>query len=252
MNYPVNFNPFEKGYQGFKIERLASIYIEDLPWKYHHMPIHPSQASFKDYEFEGQKAIFSDHYVFLDTALVSEELRAECKYRGHFIKVVYRITATYCIGETILGEALSIDQARSIVDALTFTTGTYSRAWEISQTHIQKDVLDSLKKRAQQLSKSFVENPFLMNLFILDNDDDEGDFDLGIRLNRTPWTDDHLLKVTEYDQEGLRDSLMHENDLSAEFIDLMLLAGQADVRILIFSEKGKVLETLPTFSKEYL
>lgn len=251
MSYPVNFNPFEKGYQGFKIERLARIYSEDLPWKYHHMPIHPSQTGFKDYEFEGQKAIFSDHYVFLDIALVPEELRAECKYRGHFMRVVYRITARYCIGEAILGEALSIDQARAIVNALTFTTGTYSRVWEISQTHIQKYMLDSLKDKARQLASNMVDSPFLMDLFILDNEHCEGDFDLGIRLHRTPWTDEHLPKVTGYNQEELRHSLT-QDDLSAEFVDLMLLAGQADVRIVIFSEKGKVLEGLPTYTRDYL
>jgi len=250
MNNLVNFNPFKKGYQDFRIERLAMIYTNDLPWCLHYAPIHPSQESFKDFEFEGKDALLTDHHAFMDTALVSEILRSQCKYRGRFIKVIYRITAAYSVNETILGEALSIEQARSVVNTLTFTTGTYSRAWEISQTHVQKHVLESLKQQARKLSQNFVDSPFLMNLFILDNGDDEHGFDLGVRLRRTPWTDDHLAKVSNYDQKGLRDSYINDEGLPASFVDLMLLAGQADVRILIFSEKAKVLEGLPTFDTQ--
>lgn len=247
MNIPVNVNPFERGYQCFRIERLAMIYTRDLPECLHYAPLHPSQEYLKDVEFEGQDAIFSNTHVLVDTGLVAEALREACKYHGHLIKMVYRMTASHDMSETIIGEVSTLEQARRIVWNIQSETGAYHRLWEISNRHVHKDVLDLLRNKARQLSKNWIDSYFLMDLFILDNPGDEPELDLGIRLNHLPWTQEHVMKVTDYDLDGLRDGYLHDG-LPASFVDLVLQAGRAGVRILVFSEQGKVLEGLPTFS----
>lgn len=243
MRYFVNVNPFEKGFQDYRIERLAMIYTQDLPWTLHYAPIHPCQQYLKDVEFENQHAIFSDHYAFLENDSATQDILATCKYQGQFIKIVYRINASYGMGETIIGQPITLDEAQNIVQKLQFETGTFSRCWEISNRHIPKTDFDLLLNDAKQLPQ-IVASPFLMDLFILD---DQDDFSLGIRLNRTPWTDEHLTKVTDYNTASLRQSYLADGDLSAAFVDLIMLAGQADVRIVIFKTQGKVLEHLPIY-----
>lgn len=245
----VNFNPFKRGYQDFRIERLAMIYTGDLPWSVYYAPLHSSQESFRDFEFEGKGAIFSDHHAVMDLDLVSAALRSECKYRGHFIKVIYRLIASDGADETIIGEALTLKDAWRIVQNLQFDTGCYSRLWEISNRHIPKEVLDLLRNKAKRLSENLIDSYFLMDLFILDHPGVEADFDLGIRLNRIPWTQEHVTKVTHYDLVELRDSYLNDG-LPSSFVDLVLQAGMAEVRILVFREQGKVLAGLPTFSHE--
>lgn len=247
MNIPVNVNPFERGYQDFRIERLAMIYTRDLPGCLHYARVHPSQDNFRDFEFEGKGAIFSDHHAVMDLDLVSATLRSECKYRGHFIKVIYRLIASDGADKTIIGEALTLKDAQRIVQNLQFDTGFYSRLWEISNRHIPKEVLDLLRNKAKKLSENLIDGYFLMDLFILDHPGDETDFDLGIRLNRIPWTQEHVTKVMHYDLVELRDGYLNDG-LPSSFVDLVLQAGMAEVRILVFSEQGKVLEGLPTFS----
>lgn len=105
--------------------------------------------------------------------------------------------------------------------------------------------LSDLKKRAEEIPQ-IVDAPFLLDLFLINNERNEH-FDLGIRLNQTPWTEDERLeKVLCSDSIDLRQHYLEEG-LSTELIDLLLLAGKADVRLIIFSDNAPILSRLATY-----
>lgn len=240
----VNFNPFERGCHSFKIERLAMIYTNDLPWCLHYALIHPSHSSRKDFEFENQEAIFDDHHANL--ARCAEKSRLdECRYRGKFIKIIYRVLATQYASQVIVGETLGLIEAERMIYNIQIQTGHYNRCFEISSSHLPANDLVCLRERASRLP-AVIDSPYLLDLFLINNDYKEG-FDLGIRLNRTPWTEDQLTDKTKFqDIEEVKQFYLNE-DLSPEFINLIIQAAQADVRFIIFSDNAPTLPKLATY-----
>lgn len=240
----VNVNPFQRGYTDFKIERLAMVYTQDLPWCLHYAPIHSAHEAMKDFEFENQQAVFDDHHVSLMRCAGKTRLD-ECRYRGQLIKIIYRVLATEYASQVIIGQALSLLEAERMIDNIQIQTGYYNRCFEISSTHLPWRDLENLKNRAEE-SPQIVDAPFLIDLFLINNERNDN-FDLGIRLNRTPWTEDERLeKVLCPDSTDLRQHYLEEG-LSSELIDLLLLAGKADVRLIIFSDNAPILSRLATY-----
>lgn len=240
----VNFNPFQQGFSDFKIERLAMVYTQDLPWCLHHASIHPSHEAMKDFEFENQEAVFDDHHVSLKRCASKARLD-ECRYRGQLIKIIYRVLATEYASQVIIGQALSLLEAERMIYNIQIQTGHYNRCFEISSSHLPANDLRDLKERAEEIPQ-IVDAPFLLDLFLINNERNDN-FDLGIRLNRTPWTEDDLLqKVLCSGSTDLREDYL-EDGLSTQLIDLLLLAGKADVRLIIFSDNAPILPRLATY-----
>ena len=240
----VNFNPFERGYSDFKIERLAMVYTQDLPWCLHYALIHPSHEAIKDFEFENQEAIFDDHHVSIMRCAGKKRLD-ECRYRGQLIKIIYHVLATEYATQVIIGEALCFSEAERMIHNIQMQAGHYNRCFEINSTHLPWQDLEGLKQRTENIPK-IVDAPFLLDLFLINNEHID-DFDLGIRLNRTPWIEDDMLqKVMCSGSTDLREDYLEEG-LSTQLIDLLLLAGKADVRLIIFSDNAPVLPRLATY-----
>jgi hypothetical protein len=70
---------------------------------------------------------------------------------------------------------------------------------------------------------------------------------IGVKLIATPWTDEHLLEVDGITAGQLRDEC-REKGVPGDLVQVLELAAQADVRLLIFDGDATVLEGLPVYT----
>lgn len=134
----------------------------------------------------------------------------------------------------VLGVQPSLEQAQRVVQRLSFETGHFSRCWEISAEHLPEEVLNQLfcipsDRRDLQLE-------------LFQNADQSV---LGCKLRNTPWTETHL-DLLSISPEALRQRQL-DAGLPAEFVEILHLAGQADVRFLLFDPDATLLDGLPSF-----
>lgn len=137
----------------------------------------------------------------------------------------------------ILGIRPTLESAQQIVRRLSFETGHFSRCWEISAAHLPEDVFNRLF-----LTRS---EPRRLQLEFFENTDQSI---IGCKLLNTPWTDKHLCLINTSSAELRQQQL--EYGLSAEFVEILHLAGQADVRFLLFDPDAAPLDGLPMFKEE--
>lgn len=241
----ISPNPFERGFDHFNIKRLVHYYSKDPNIDgFNYQPIHESQQHLKDYEFQNQPCICSDQFLLLDTQPIAEGLRAQCKYQGIIIRVVYRIMGKTKDHDYLIGDALTQRYAEDIIDRLRFTTGNFSRCWEISSDHLceaSKDFFDNwLKQDDDPYRHCFIE-PFIIP--------QSGVYNYGVRLNHTPWINKHLKGYCHMDANDL-----YQRQLAAgvpkSLVDILHLAGAAGTRIVIFDPFSDfILKPLPTYTK---
>lgn len=231
MTHPAG-NPFVRGYDHLRIRRMLQItYEDDCPPCYR--PLHPTQADLPDTELTCFPCIFNDDFVLISEGqVIADELDDQCPHRGIVRQVLYTLTGEENGQPVFVGDVYSAEQARTVVQRLTFETGHYSRCWEISTEHLPA----TARQRLRVLSGADEPVPqtgALVEFFCLDAG--EG---LGCKLLLTPWADQNL---TALRQEQL------DKGLPAELVDILHLAAQADVRFLVFDPHACVLDGLPVF-----
>ena len=232
-----NTNPFIRGYSGLSIQRLIAIYYEDdCPLTY--LPLHESQSHLCDDQIRRFECVFCDDFVLVtEGQKVSTELDALCPSHGVALIVVYAIMADDAGRPIHVGDTYSQEEAREVVRRLAFSTGHYSRCWEISSGHIPEEVRQYLEDLADA---STLTGLFFESFRIPDSDA------VGVKLIATPWTDENLKIVDGSDAKALHNEQV-DACVPQPLITVMQLAALADVRILIFDPDAAILEGLPVY-----
>lgn len=227
-------NPFIRGYQSLHFVRTLCItHADDSPpvWR----PLHPSQEHLPDEQIAQFPCLLcSDFALITEGQEIPEELESQCQTDGIVRNVAYAVTGddfgqVVHIGDTYSGEA-----AKEVVYRLSFETGFYSRCWEISTVHITEDAgrfLFELADIATPTALLFVAFRIPYSPAI------------GIKLIATPWTDTNLQQVEGLTATELR-AEHRAKGVPEELADLLHLAGQADVRMLILDADASILEGL--------
>ncbi|KAB0531580.1 ABC transporter substrate-binding protein [Xanthomonas cissicola] len=238
-----NPNPFLRGYWNLKIVRTLSISYEDgspYVWRF----IHASQAHLSDNDLISSPCILTSDFALIrgGTDILSDELMAECDAvegvngEGMVGAVVYAIYGDDLDGLPVhVGDTYSAEAAREVVQRLSFETGVYSRCWEISTGHITEEAWHYLADLADLATPE----GFLFIAFRVPYSPV-----IGVKLISTPWTDEHLDAA-----EGLTTAQVRQEHRSKgmpeDLAQILGLAGQADVRILILDADAPVLPGLP-------
>ena len=234
MSYSNN-NPFVRGYDGLSVQRLLAIsYDDDCPLTY--LPLHPSQSNLPDSQVERRACIFSDDFVLItEDQVVPNELQAQCRSHGLARNVVYAVMAEEDGKPLHVGDTYSEEAAREVVRRLRYETGYYSRCWEISSAHISHETGQYLANLADLATPE----AFLFIAFRVPYSPA-----IGVKLISTPWTGQHLQDVEEISAEQLRQEHCSKG-MPDDLAQILALAGQADVRILILDADAPVLPGLP-------
>ena len=238
-----NPNPFLRGYWNLKIVRTLCISYEDGSphvWR----NIHASQAHLSDEELVSSSCIVTNDFAVVSngTEPVGAALIAECDAaeggsgEGMVGAVVYAIHGDDFDGRPVhIGDTYSAEAAREVVQRLSFETGYYSRCWEISSAHISHETGQYLANLADLATPE----AFLFIAFRVPYSPA-----IGVKLISTPWTGQHLQDVEEISAEQLRQEHCSKG-MPDDLAQILALAGQADVRILILDADAPVLPGLP-------
>lgn len=235
-----NDNPFARGYQNPRVVRTLLItYEDDCPpvWR----PLHASQAHLPDDEVARFPCLIGkDFAVITEGQDVPAELEDQCQTEGIVRTVVYAIEADDLNGQPAhVGDTYSEEAARDVVRRLKFETGFYSRCWEISSAHITEDAGRYLADLAD------IDTPsgFLFVAFRVPYSPA-----IGIKLIATPWTDANLGHVEGITADDLRREHL-DKAMPESLVNVVHLAAEADVRVLIFDADAQILEGLPIFEE---
>ncbi len=233
-------NPFLRGYWNLKIVRTLSISYEDGSphvWR----TIHASQQHLSDEELVCSPCIVTSDFVVVSNGPepVSAEVLAERDAgegdngEGVIGAVVYAIHGDDLDGRPVhVGDTYSAEAAQEVVQRLSFETGYYSRCWEISSAHISQETGQYLANLADLATPE----AFLFIAFRSPA--------IGVKLISTPWTDKNLEYAEGISAEQLRQE--HRNKgMPDDLANILELAGQADVRILILDADAPALLGLP-------
>ncbi|MDR2111606.1 MAG: ABC transporter substrate-binding protein [Candidatus Accumulibacter sp.] len=233
-------NPFIRGYWGLDIQRVLEItHDEASPPVYR--PLHSSQARLSDEEAVLRPCLFgADFALITPERRIARALREQCRADGFVQAVRYAMHGVEVDGQSVhLGDALCLAQANEVIRRLTFRTGFYSRSWEISTWHLDRaalEYLDRIADAALPLAAFF-------HVFRLP------DGIIGMKLIGTPWNDAHLREIDGTTVARLRQK--HRADgMPASLAHVLHLAGEADVRILIFDGGAPRLDDLPTYDHD--
>jgi len=230
-------NPFLRGYYGFEVQRVAVISYDDShPQTY--LPLHPSQSHLPDEQVARRACIFSDNFVLVtEGQAIAPELDALCGGAGIVQTVLYGIHGDDDGSLVHIGDTYSLESTREIVHRLTFETGFYSRCWEISTAHLTQEAgryLAEMADIATPTGSLFVAFRIPYSPVV------------GVKLIATPWTDANLQYVEEMTADQLRQE-HRSTGMPQDLAELLMLAGRADVRILIFDADAPVLDGLPLY-----
>ncbi len=236
MDYPTN--PFARGYYDFEIRRLAVIsYDERHPQTF--LPLHPSQAHLPDDQVAYQACIFNDDFALItEGQTVPTEFDALCGGSGAVQAVYHSIYGrTLDRGFIHVGDSYTLEYAQAVVRNLQFQTGVYSRAWEISTAHIT----EASGRYLCDLADITMPAGFLFVAFRIPYSPA-----VGVKLIATPWTDENLRRAEGITSEQLRREHLSKG-MPEDLADVLTLAGEADVRMLVFDADAPVLEGLPVY-----
>jgi len=218
-----NPNPFLRGYWNLKIVRTLSISHEDGSphvWR----NIHQSQEHLSDEELVSASCIVTSDFAVVSNGpdSVSAEVLAERDAGEGAYGVVGAVV--YAIhGDDFDGLPVHIGDTY------------YSRCWEISSAHISHETGQYLANLADLATPE----AFLFIAFRVPYSPA-----IGVKLISTPWTGQHLQDVEEISAEQLRQEHCSKG-MPDDLAQILALAGQADVRILILDADAPVLPGLP-------
>ncbi|WP_372387464.1 ABC transporter substrate-binding protein [Xanthomonas axonopodis] len=236
-------NPFLRGYWNLKIVRTLCIGCGDGSphvWR----KIHASQEHLSDEELVSSSCIFNSDFAVLTNGPepLSAEVLVECNAgegaggEGVIGAVVYAIHGDDLDGRPVhVGDTYSAEAAREVVQRLSFETGYFSRCWEISSAHISEETGQYLANLADLATPE----AFLFIAFRVPYSPA-----IGVKLISTPWTDEHLERSEGITAEQLRQEHLNKG-MPDDLANILELAGQADVRILILDADAPALLGLP-------
>ncbi|VVQ25696.1 ABC transporter substrate-binding protein [Pseudomonas fluorescens] len=234
-------NPFARGYDNLHIERLLLITYEDdcLPC---FRPLHDSQAHLPDHALQLFPCLFNDDFALISEGQsIPDELDERCQSTGLVRQVIYAVIGEIFNERHHVGHLYSLEEAQAMVHRLSFETGHYSRAWEISTAHLPEEAMFYLEGWASNSAPR--QTGLLFEFFTLPDC-----LDIGCKLIGTPWTDDNLLKI-----EGRPYSSLRQEQLDAgtpeTLVNVLYLAALADVRLLIFDPDAAALNGLAIFDE---
>jgi hypothetical protein len=231
-------NPFARGFHNLHVERLLLITFEDdcAPC---FRPLHHSQTHLPDDELQLFPCVFNDDFALIcEGQSIPDELDERCQSTGLVRQVIYAMIGNE---RHHVGDLYSLDEAQTVVDRLSFETGYYSRAWEISTAHLPEEAMCYLQGRAC----NSIPNPtgLLFELFTVP---DCGG--IGCKLIGTPWTDENLQSIEGKPYSNLRQEQFDAGTPEA-LVKVLYLAALGDVRLLIFDPTAPVLPGLAVFDE---
>lgn len=238
---PINHqlsNPFVRGFNDLRVQRLLAVLYDAQAPLCHLLP-HPSQQHLTDDQLARHPCLFNEQHALIvnsSAAMAAHEDTYPCP--GIVVQVIYAVFSHDQSPPILVGDHYSEALAQVRIQQIAFETGHYSRCWEISTAHLPDAVCETLTPAA-------VPGGLLLEAFELR---DSRAF--GVKLMATPWTDSHLERV-----EGCTANQLRQQQLDAgmpvELVDVLHLAAQADVRILIFDPDASQLEGLPTYDTQH-
>jgi len=139
-----------------------------------------------------------------------------------------------------IGDAESQEAAEAVVQRLGSQPGVYSRCREISTLHLTGKSDDYLMEQTNlDTSDSYMFAVFRVPYSPA----------IGVSLISTPWTDANLQRVESVTVEYIRQ--VHKvRGLPDDLANILYLAAEADVRILIFDVDAPLLPGLPVYAHE--
>ena len=229
-----SFNPFTRGFNDLRILRLLAI-LYDARSPLCYLPPHPSQQHLSDQQLERQPCLFNDTDALVVTPNDTWTLHTEDHPDpGIVVQVVYAMVAHDQTPPILVGDLYCEALARERIRQIVFETGHFSRCWEISSAHLPDAVYEALVPATLPAG-------LLLEAFELPDS-----HAIGFKLIATPWTDSHLHLIEGGTAEQLYQQQLQAG-LPAELVNVLHLAAQADVRILIFDPDAARLEDLPTY-----
>ena len=227
-------NPFARGFNELRIERLLSIlYDAHAPLSY--LPPHPSQQHWSDEQLERHPCLFNDTDALIVTPDDTWTTHADNHpHPGIVVQVIYGIFTHDQSPPILVGDLYSEALAQERTRQIAFETGHYSRCWDISSAHLPDTVYEKLIPTAL---------PTGLFLEVFELPDSRA---IGFKLIATPWTDSHLDQIEGCTAAQLRQQQL-DMGLPVQLVEVLHLAAQADVRILIFDPDAACLEDLPTY-----
>lgn len=234
-------NPFVRGYDNLSIERLQLItYANDCPPCFR--SVHDSQAHLPDDALELFPCLFCDDFAIIsEDQLIPDELDERCQSTGLVRQVIYAVNGGMLNERHHVSDLYSLEEAQAMVHRLSFDTGHYSRAWEISTAHLTDEALRHLESRVGNVDSrptGLMFEPFALT-------DCNG---IGCKLIGTPWTDENLMKIESSPYSSLRQEQLDAGTPEA-LVNVLYLAALADVRLLIFDPDATVLDGLAIYDE---
>lgn len=233
-------NPFIRGYHNLRVVRqLLITYEDDCPpvWR----SVHPTQAHLAEDQVNQFPCVFDNYFALItEGQKVPRTLEDQYKTEGIVRSVVYAVSGQEFDGTPVhVGDLYSEEAARQVVRRLSFETGFYSRAWEISTDHITEDSMRHLCEWVDIDTRPgllFVAFRVPYSPVV------------GVKLIATPWSDENLQDV-----EGITAHQLQQEHLSKgipeDLTHILQLAASADVRILMFDADAPVLDGLPIYAR---
>ena len=232
--------PFARGYDNLHIERLLLItYENDCPPCFR--PVHDSQAHLPDDELQLFPCLFNDDFALISEGQsIPEELDERCQSTGLVRQVIYAVIGEVLNQQYHVGDLYSLEEAHAMVHRLSFETGHYSRALEISTAHLPEEAMLYLEGWISHSAPR--QTGLLFELFAVP------DCCVGCKLIGTPWTDENLLNIEGQSYSRLRQEKFDAGTPEA-LVNVLYLAALADVRLLIFDPDATVLDGLAIFDE---
>lgn len=232
-------NPFARGFHAFSCERVVQIHYDDqCPPCYR--PLHTAQLDLDDDHINCQACVFDDDCaVITEGQDVSGFLRMQLPADGVVTTVLYQVTAERLSGPVHLGDLPSREAADHLMLQLSFATGQYSRSWEISSYHLPPSEYAYL----EQLGHSGRPAGFFECFRLVSNRS------IGCKLYSTPWQRSGQVGGLGCSAADVCTRLLDEQ-VPPVLMTLLLLAGQADTRFLVFDPDAALLPGLPVFADD--
>jgi hypothetical protein len=237
MSY--SHNPFIRGFQNLRVERTVGIAAQD--GQLIRRPLSPGQASLSDDRIGRAECVYNgDAVVILDQGAPGDppdvDLGAQFPFSGLALFVVYSVIGERDGQAARVGDLPFKATAEEVARRLNFETGVYSRAWEISSAHLTAAGERFLTQLADDALTGYLFVAFRI----------PGSPAIGVKLFATPWTDAHLQCVEGISADALRQE-NRDTGVPDALADVLHLAGQADVRFLVFDGDAPVLDSLPVY-----
>jgi hypothetical protein len=185
-----------------------------------------------------QACVFDDDCaVITEGQDVSGFLRMQLPADGVVTTVLYQVTAERLSGSVHVGDLPSLEAAEHVMQQLSFATGHYSRSWEISSSHLPAEECAYLEQlaRSERPAGFFECFPLVSNRSV------------GCKLYSTPWHRGAHVEGLGCSAADVCTRLLDEQ-VPPVLMTLLLLAGQADTRFLVFDADAAPLAGLPVFA----